>query len=457
VSVTDELVAYTKALSYKDLPAQTVEAVKTHILDTFGAIMGGSAAEASKGLIRLVKEWGGTAEATILVYGDKVPLPHAAWVNSSMARGFDFESLVGGGATHVPASIIPAAFAISEYSKASRDKAIAGKDLIVAIALGIDLNWRLRMAGTGSSTAMGGGWLAETFSPVAIAAIGGKLLEFDEEKIANAMGIGYNQCCGHYGATVGEGGGLMAQVSQGLGTKAGVLSILLADKGFTAYKEVIDGRWGLYHMYGNGRYDPDVLTGGLGRRFEHLNPNIKRYPGCGATQAPIYATLELARLHELRPEDVIRVRMRMAKVPYQLVGENKGRPLTPADALWNVRYSVAVALAKAKVFIDDFNEETIRNPYILELLQRIDIEPDDSLTRTNELEIEIRTRDGRSYWKKGEIVPPSMSRAEIVEKFKKCNRFSVRPLTGESIQAFLQMIDKLEQIDDVTEIIDMCN
>jgi 2-methylcitrate dehydratase PrpD len=452
VSATDELLSYTEALRYEDLPLQTVESVKTHILDTFSAIIAGSTAEGPKNLVKLVKEWGGRAEGTIFVYGDKVPLPNAAWVNSSMSRGFDFESLVGGGATHVPGSIVPAALALSEYSQNFKNKVINGKDLIVAIALGIDLNWRLRVAGIGKSTVMGGGWLAETFSPPAIAALGGKLLGFNREKIANAMGIGYNQCCGHYGATVGEGGGLMAQVSQGLGTKAGVLSVLLADRGFTAFKEVIDGRWGLYRMYANGQYDPDILTGGLGKRFEHLNPNIKRYPGCGATQASVYAALELAREHNIRAEDVAKVRVYMAEVPYRLVGENKDKPPTPADALWNNRYSTAVALVKGKIFVDDFTEEAMSNPRVLELLSRVEIELDKSLTTTGDLEVEIKTGDGKSYRKKGQVMPPPMSRAEIIEKFNGCNRLSAKPLPEKTTESFIQMINKLQDMHNVTKI-----
>jgi 2-methylcitrate dehydratase PrpD len=452
VSSTDELVSYTETLRYEDLPLQALEAVKTHVIDTFSAIIAGSAAKGPKNLVKLVKEWGGRAEGTVFVYGDKVPLPNAAWVNSSMSRGFDFESLVGGGATHVPGSIIPAALAISEYSQAFKNKVINGRDLIVAIALGIDLNWRFRVAGIGESTVMGGGWLAEAFSPPAIAALGGKLLGFDKEKVANAMGIGYNQCCGHYGATVGEGGGLMAQVSQGLGAKAGVLSVLLVDRGFTAFKDVIDGRWGLYTMYTKGEYDPNILVGGLGKQFEQLNPNIKRYPGCGATQAPIYAALELAREHDIRAKDVAKVRVRMAEMPYWLVGENKGKPITTADALWNVRYSTAVALVKGKVFVDDFSEEAIRDPRVLELLQRVEVEPDKSSTNTGSLEVEIKIRDGKSYLKNGQIVPPPMSRAEIIEKLKSCNRFSVKPLTDRGVESFIQMVDELEELDNVTKI-----
>ncbi|MFC1819637.1 MmgE/PrpD family protein, partial [Thermodesulfobacteriota bacterium] len=276
------------------------------------------------------------------------------------------------------------------------------------------------------------------------------MLGFDNEKINYAMGIGYNQCSGTYGATVGEDGGLMAQLSQGLGAKTGVLSVLLADIGFTAFKDVIDGKWGLYTMYGNGEYDPEILTGDLGRRFEMLNPGIKRYPGCGATQPVVYGTLELARENNIRGEDVAKVRIGAGESSYRLCGENKGEPPNSADALWNYRYSAAVALIKKKVFVDDFTDTAIREPQVLELLRRIDVYPDKSLTR--DIFIEIDTKDDKSYRKTvSDMVP--MSEAEIVEKFKNCNRFSARPLSEESVENFIQVVNELEKLENIDKIV----
>ncbi|MEM0054273.1 MAG: MmgE/PrpD family protein, partial [Nitrososphaeria archaeon] len=277
-SPTDQIIDYVEEIEYHHLSQDIINFLKTHILDTLGATIAGSKADASIKLLQLVCEWGGNPEGTIIVYNKKVPIMNAAWVNSTMSRGYDYESMLPKGATHAPASIIPAALALSEYSKIKKGTPINGKDFLAAIALGLDLNFRLRVAG-GSATAMGGGWLAETFAPLAIAALGGKLLRFDRSRIRNAIGIAYNQCFGNYGAVVGEGGAYLAQLSQGLGTKAGVLSVLLADKGFTSSKEdVIDGKWGLYKMYGNGEYDYSLLLGQLGKNFNHLKPIIKRYP-----------------------------------------------------------------------------------------------------------------------------------------------------------------------------------
>lgn len=449
MSATDKLVVYAASLRYEDLPAKAVEAVKMHVLDTCGAIVAGSAAEGPKKLVGLVKEWGGRAEGTLLVYGDKVPAPNAAWANSTMSRGFDFDTLLTGGATHVSASIIPAAFALAEFQTAFKKKVVSGKELITAIALGCDLNWRFRVAG-GPSTIMAGGWLAETFAPPAIGALGGNLFGFDSEKINNAMGIGYNQCSGTYGASLGEGAGLMAQLSQGMGTKAGVLSVILADKGFTAYKDVIDGRWGLYKMYGNGQYDPEILVGGLGKRFDSINPTIKRYPGCGATQPVVFGLVEMAREHHLRSEDVAKVNIGVGESAYYQCGENKGKPVNPAEALWNFPYSAAVALTSGKVFVDDFSTEAIQNPQVLELIQRIHVYPDKSFTR--DAKLEITTKDGRTYHRRETSANPAVG-SEIIEKFRNCCRFPVRPLSEEKVEGFIQIVSRLEEVDNVTKVV----
>jgi 2-methylcitrate dehydratase PrpD len=445
MTATEELVHYAKTLRYEDLPLQTIEAVKLHILDTCGAIAAGSSADGPRNLAGLVREWGGRAESTVLIFGDRVPAPNAAWANSTMSRGFDYETLLTGGATHVSACIVPAAFALAEYSKIIRNRPVTGKELIAAIALGCDLNWRFRVAG-GPNTIMNGGWLAETFAPPAIGALGGNLFGFDEEQINYAMAIGYNQCSGTYGATLGEGAGLMAQLSQGMGTKAGVLSVILAERGVAAYKDMIDGRWGLYHMYGNGSYDRDVLVGQLGKRFKHIEPVIKRYPGCGATQTVVNGLLKMIREHDIMVDTISRVTITVSESAFFQCGEHKSEPVNSSEALWNFRYSAAVALLRKDVFVDSFTEEAIHDSQTLALIPRINVRADAPLGR--DAVIEIETRDGQSFHIKESDQNP-MKGEEIVDKFRRCCRFAAKTLSDEEVEGFIQTLNGLEEVADV--------
>jgi len=193
-------------------------------------------------------------------------------------------------------------------------------------------------------------------------------------------------------------------------------------------------------------------VGGLGTRFDSLIPTIKRYPGCGATQQVVDGTLELAREHHIRVEDVTRVVLRVGEASYRLCGEKKGKPPNSAEALWNHRYSTAVALVKGKVFVDDFTEEAIRDTRVLDLLQKVEVEPDESLR--HDVNVEIETRDGKSCRQFVDHMNP-MSEVEIIEKFRKCNTFSEKPLPEESVEGFIRMVMKLEEIDDITKVIRM--
>lgn len=451
LSTIDAIIDYARKLEMNDLPSEIVQSIKIHTLDTLAAIVAGSSSETSKKLVTLIKKWGGRAEGTIFVYGERTVLPNAAWANSTMARGFDFESLLPAGATHSPASIIPAAFAFAEYSKKFKNKAVSGKEFIVAVVLGLDLNYRFRVAG-GEATLMGGGWLAETFSPLAIAALGGRILDFDEEKIRHAMGIAYNQCCGTYGAVLGELGGCLAQLSQGLGTKAGVLSVLLADNGFTASKEdIIDGKWGLYNMYGNGIYDRQALLNGLGKRFDHLNPVIKKYPGCGAIQVPVNTALEILKEHHIKIGNLSKVKIKVSMLNYKQVVHGRSFPSTIPDMLWNLRFAIATAIVRNKFFVDDLTKRTLTDPQILEVFNKIEVMPCDF--PEEDVEMEITLRNGKTYQRKGSTWP-QMSKQRIIKKFKDCYAFSARPLPKSS-EVLINIMEKLEKLKDVCKIIDL--
>lgn len=446
---TDQIIDHIERLEYQNLPQKTIDFVKAHLLDTLGALMAGSRAGTSTRLLQLICEWGGNPEGTIFVYNKKAPLINAAWINSTMARGYDFESIMPEGATHAPASIIPAAFAISEYSKNRKGNPINGKDFLMSVALGLDLNFRLRVAG-GSATAMGGGWLAETFAPLAIAALGGKLLGFNRSKIRNAIGIAYNQCSGNYGAVVGEGGAHLAQLSQGLGTKAGVLSVLLADKDFTASKEdIIDGKWGLYKMYGNGKYDSSRLLDRLGEDYDHLKPIFKRYPGCGGLQNAVNTALEIVS-EGVKPEEISKVIIRISELNYYQLVNGRGLPPSPSEILWNERFAVALSFAKKRFSLYEINEEVIKDPMVVALFEKINAVPDESL-RGEALQMEVTTTSGKVIRKEKCAVTP-LSDLEIVQKFKNCCKFSSPTISEERINEMISIVNSLESIEDMSVI-----
>src|SRR5262249_62397822 len=101
----------------------------------------------------------------------------------------------GTGGGHGGGCMVPAALALAETAPAP----VSGRELLLGIALGVDMLCRLRM-GAGKSKAIG--WMAETMAPMSVAAMGSRLLGLGEERILDAIGLAYASCSGNVQPTV---------------------------------------------------------------------------------------------------------------------------------------------------------------------------------------------------------------------------------------------------------------
>src|SRR3990172_2412474 len=249
MDLIEKVIDHVAACSYRDLDRRTIDAVKTVVIDAMGAAVAGSSGEGMARLVDLVQDWGGKPEACILVYGLRVPSFQAALVNGAMARAWDIDDVHEGGGGHLGATIVTTAFILAQYAR----RKISGKDLILAIAVATDLACRLRMA---LKTQFG--WVTETFVPFGIVAMASRFLGFDRKQTLAAMGLAYTQCSCNSQGTVD--GALSVRLQQGLGAKAGMLATQFARIGFSGPKNVLQGVYGLYPLYGRDEYDPSVIT-----------------------------------------------------------------------------------------------------------------------------------------------------------------------------------------------------
>ena len=100
-----------------------------------------------RAVLRSVRRWGGTAEATVIGSGDRLPAPAAALVNGTLAHSLDFDDTHLPSVLHPSASVVPAALAAAEATGAS------GAALLAAVAAGVELTNRLGMAAYDPATA----------------------------------------------------------------------------------------------------------------------------------------------------------------------------------------------------------------------------------------------------------------------------------------------------------------
>ncbi|MBI2908624.1 MAG: MmgE/PrpD family protein [Chloroflexi bacterium] len=438
-------------IQYADLPNEAVEATKKDILDTLGTAVAGSAAPGEPQIVELVKEFAGKEEATVLVYGGKIPAIEAAMANASMGHALDYDDTHDGALLHAGVTAVPAAFATAE-----RIGKVNGKDFIAAVALGVDVICRMGLANPEGPA----GWiLTPVYGFFGAAVAAGKLLGLDKDTMVSGMGIAYAQAAGNNLCV--DDGALTKRMQAGFAARGGIMAALMAQKGIIGTTNSLEARRGLYNVYHNGNYMPAPLTDRLGTFFEVSNLSFKPYPCCRANHPSIDATLAIRKEHPVTPDEVeeITVFVNTQPNPHLLFEpiDVKRNPRTIVDAQFSIPYTVACALVRGKVSISDFTEPAIRDRRVIGVANKVAPVFDKSMDRREltPARVEVKTRNAtyskyidRAYGHPDNPMPIDV----IGEKFRDCARNAASPIAPDKVERVIELASRLEELDDVTEI-----
>jgi len=447
-----ELVGNAAAIKYDLLPENVVEITRKFILDTLATLVAGSSAPGCQSVVDQVKDWGGKEESTILVHGGKVISSNAAFANSMMSHALDLDDTHDGATLHANVSVLPAALAMSE-----RVGDISGRDLITAVASGVDMLCRLGMGASGPLN-----WvLSSTVGYFGATVATGKILGLNEGKLLHALGIAYSQCAGNAQCLID--GGLVKRMQPAFAARAAVLSSLLAEKGITGAINIFEGQHGFFPLYYGNKYDREKIVEGLGETFEGENLSVKLYPCCRYTHGSIDATLNIVRENDIGPNDVEEITAHITRNAYDLVGKPfEVRESPQVDAQFSIPYTVSVAIVRRDVFIDDFFEEKIKtDAQVLQLAKKVSVIVDQEpiAKGLTPCVVDIRTKDGKVYSQRVEILRGDprkpLRMEEIGEKFRKCAAFSAKPRSQENIEQTIKVVSQLESVENINKIISL--
>jgi 2-methylcitrate dehydratase PrpD len=451
MDIMEPLVKNIASTQFKSLPPEAILASKKGIADTIGVMIAGSSVEGCQILVDHLKEWGGHKESTIAVFGEKAPCNLAAQANGAMARALEIDDVTDIFPLHPSASIVPTCLAIAE-----RRGKVTGIELITAIALAQDLIIRMALANKLDPIESGRYNLFKIFPPTAAA---GKLLGLDEKKLMNAMGIAYSQMVGD-GQAAGEGV-MTSYIQQGTVAKSAIESALLAQAGITGTKNVLQGPRGFYNAI-EPEPDLEALTSGLGEKFMGVEIAVKFYTACRAAHEAIDLALDMTGHEDFDPDQIDEILVKVNEPVYNLVCQpldRKRHPETLVDAQFSLPFTVASAIIRGDFFISELSDEAIKDPDIMRLTQKVTPIVDSKCH--NELVIgsaimEIKTKNGQTYSKEIQFPrgnpknPVSMN--EVIEKFQKCVNYSIKPFSKENIDKLVDLLYKLEQLEDVTQL-----
>lgn len=362
---------------------------------------------------------------------------------------------------HPSRAIVPTAFAIAE-----RQGGISGKEFITAVILGHDLECRMKQA-VGRDVDSPFGMTTNFFGAAATA---GKILGLNDEKMRNALGLAFHQISGASGMG-GSGAGLKSSgaslkgMNNGFAAKAGIVSALLAERGFSARSDFIEpiSKNNFYEVFFNGFYWPWLLTLDLGRVFMGSNTSQKEFPCCHGQHTAIEATLDLIREHDIKSDDVMDMTLHLSPFDYSLLAEpieKKQNPENIIEAQFSLCWGVASAVVYGEVGIRNFTEEALRDIKVREMACKVFAKPEIELARGFGFApsiVEIRTKEGMAYSKRvdhpfGSPEKP-MSLGDVTVKFRYCCKYSVKPITEENQDKVIEMVKGLEEISDVSQIV----
>lgn len=355
---------FAASLRETGLPDDAAANVRDRILDVIGVALAARGEDAGRATLGLVRSQGGVAQSTVWGEPDRLPAASAALVNGTHCHALDFDDTHLPSVLHPSASVVPAALAAAEAADAT------GARLMAAVAAGTEICIRLGMASYDpairNSIFFENGLHATSIcGALASAAAAAVLLDLDGDGIAHAMGIAASMGAGIIEAN--RTGGSVKRIHCGWAAHAGVSAAQLATHGLTGPPTVLEGRFGFYRAYSEGRFDAGAVVGEMGQRWDLLRVWYKPYPTNHFTHAGIDAALALVA-EGVDPADIEALELGVPQPVLRTIAQPpdlKARPTSPYTARFSGPFCVAAALVGGGglgVYLDDFTEETIRDP-----------------------------------------------------------------------------------------------
>ena len=406
--VTRALARFVVESRHDALPESVRREGQRAFVNWLGCVFGGCQTEAVGLALPLFDEFSGPREATVIGRGKRLDVLGAAFVNaiSNAARSYND--------THLATVAHPTCGVGAVLLATAERRPVSGVDFLHALILGVEVQCRVggilttkpaRSHYAASMIALVGGIGAAT----AMA----KLLKLDEQRTIYAIGLAAAQAGGTR-ATHGSSGGRMLS---GEAARAGMMSALLAERGFDTPDEVFSGDKGYANAHAEGA-DAAVAIAGLGEIYEINSNSYKPYP-CGIVVHPVIdACLDLVREHRFEPDDIVQVALSVPESSIQLTGRKD--PTDRDKAGTSIYHWAAASLFYRAAGLAQGVTECVRDPRIIALRERVVASADPSMAG-DAARAEIRLRDGRVVKAHVEHARGSASRpmtdADLSEKF----------------------------------------
>ncbi len=319
------------SLKYEHLSPEAIQAAKLFWFDSIGCALGGSQQDDAKILLKHYRAMsgakadsrdsstslgmtkkpyramaGGKGNATAFVSGFKTNPVDAAFLNGHMIRAMDYNDIYWKADPCHPSDLIAAPLALCE------SEGLSGRDLIIATIIAYEIEMRLCEIGRPGVREYG--WHHATLSAFAAPVGAGRVLNLTPEQMVSAIGISASRTFCPGAVTAGKLTNMKNTVDPWAG-RMGAESALLAREGFSGPEHIIDGKEGLFAVFGHVQYkgQPASFDGeGLVKdlpmspksHYRILDCGMKSFPIEALSHAPLTAMMKTVKENRIKAEDV---------------------------------------------------------------------------------------------------------------------------------------------------------
>ena len=439
----------------EDLPDEVVELGKKSILDGCGLALSGSVARSGELVRRHLKDLAlGSGPATVIGSELRVAPRFAAFANGVGIHADDYDDTqlavatdrVYGLLTHPTAPALPAALGIGETVGAS------GRDVMLVYHLGVEVECKIAEA-IDPRHYQTGFHATATCGTFAAASAASRLMGLDHEATVRALSIAGSQSAG-----LRESFGTMTKpFHAGRAAESGVTAAQFASYGWTAAPGILEAPRGVFRAAGGG-YAEKAILGRLGAPWTFAEPgvSIKPHPSGSLTHPGMTEMLRLIREHDIRAQDVRRVRVGTnSNMPNALIHH---RPQNELQAKFSMEFCMAILLLEGRAGLNEFTDEVVLRDDVQRMIEKVDFVVDDEaeaagyhkMTTIIDIELADGSRiSGRSDFGKGSPANP-MSYEEVAGKFHECAEFARWP--KDRAQSVVAMVRDFESLPDIKRL-----
>lgn len=439
---------------YEDLPQQATEKVKEYIIDVIGCMVGASRDPQAQALLDVMNKQGGNPDSSVISHGFKTSAMNAAMINGTMGHILDFDDDHREGTMHPTVVVFPAVFALGEMLK------VNGQELLRALILGLEVMIRVGESFLGKSYYQG-------FHPTGTCGVFGAaagcamLLGLDVKQTTYAIGL-----AGSFTAGTQEWsteGSWQKPLQAGHPAMMGVLSALLAEKGFIGARTVFEGPNGFIRAHSfKDTFDYGRITDNLGNKWEMMDTSIKVHACCRFGGPVADCALDLHK-KGVRAKDIQKIVAKVSDFTIRVLctpPEPKYRPVTHVDAQFSLPYTIAVAICKNKTGPGEFKEDVLGDKEVIDLAAKItwEIDPaaEAAYPKAYPATVIATLNDGREVvshvdYPLGDPENP-VSMDDIVKKF---NSLTGKNFDQKKRTNIIDALKQIERIDNITKIGDL--